>query len=152
MSDNLALLTNLVTILGLPIGIATYWIQRNIERDNEERLIYENLVSGYDDFLRLVLDNSDLRLWALKPAEGLDESQLDRLHVIFEILVSLFERAYILSFSEKMTAEQARRWAAWHSYMRDWCKREDFKARLPLLLPGSDARFSAYLMRIAESS
>lgn len=33
--------------------------------------------------------------------------------------------------------------------MREWCRREDFRDRLPSLLAGEDSAFASYLRRIA---
>jgi len=64
------------------------------------------------------------------------------------MLVSLFERAYLLMYDEKMSPEQLRRWHSWEDYMRDWCKRADFRATLPTLLEGEDPAFVAYLREL----
>jgi hypothetical protein len=34
--------------------------------------------------------------------------------------------------------------------MREWCRREDFRARLPDLLYGEDPAFATYLRRLAD--
>jgi hypothetical protein len=36
------------------------------------------------------------------------------------------------------------------SYMREWCRREDFRNALPLLLRGEDPEFQDYIRRVAE--
>jgi hypothetical protein len=48
-----------------------------------------------------------------------------------------------------MSPEKARRWNSWEDYMREWCRREDFAARLPVLLRGEDEEFAAYIRRLA---
>ena len=70
--------------------------------------------------------------------------------VIFDMLVSLFERAYLVAFKEHMTETERRRWNSWDDYMREWCRREDFHNALPLLLRGEDPEFQSYLRRIAQ--
>jgi hypothetical protein len=70
--------------------------------------------------------------------------------VIFDLLVSLFERAYLTAYSNKMTPRQRRRWNSWEDFMREWVRRDDFYYRLPRLLKGEDPEFVAYLQRIAE--
>lgn len=70
--------------------------------------------------------------------------------VLFEILVSLFERAYILVYEERMDKEELRLWASWEDYMREWCRRRDFREALPALLRGEDPDFAAYIRRLAE--
>ncbi len=69
--------------------------------------------------------------------------------IIFNMLISLFERAYLLLYDDKMSSRQQRRWLSWEDYMREWCRREDFRALLPVLLEGEDAEFSAYIRALA---
>jgi hypothetical protein len=69
---------------------------------------------------------------------------------MFEILVSLFERVYVLLYEDGMTGRQLRLWLSWEDFMREWCRREDFRARLPDLLYGEDPAFATYLRRLAD--
>jgi hypothetical protein len=72
------------------------------------------------------------------------------MQILFEILISLFERAYLTAYNENMTPEQRRRWHSWDDFMREWCRREDFHNSLPVLLQGEDMDFAAYIRRIDE--
>ena len=67
------------------------------------------------------------------------------------MLVSLFERAYLLLYEENLTPKQRRRWRSWDDYMREWCQREDFRALLPTLLRGEDPAFVEYLNSLLAS-
>ncbi len=143
------LLSYIVTVFGLPLAISAFiWEQRK-ERDNEEEEVYQLLSEAYTDFLKLVMANPDLKLRSQNEITDLTEEQLERIHVMFEILISLFERAYLLVYEEKMSGKQARRWASWDDYMREWCERDDFKKMLPRLLHGEDPDFSNYIRKIA---
>jgi hypothetical protein len=66
------------------------------------------------------------------------------------MLVSLFERAYLVAYKDEMTATERRRWNSWDDYMRDWSRRDDFFNALPLLLRGEDPAFQSYIKRIAQ--
>ena len=66
------------------------------------------------------------------------------------MLISLFERAYLLLYEEKMSAKQMRRWRSWEDYMGEWCRRGDFRSLLPRLLAGEDPEFSAYISMLAK--
>jgi hypothetical protein len=68
--------------------------------------------------------------------------------IAFNMLISLFERAYLLLYEPKMSTKQRRRWLSWEDYMREWCKREDFRARLPTLLEGEDEEFVGYVRKL----
>jgi hypothetical protein len=70
--------------------------------------------------------------------------------VIFDMLISLFERAYLVAWKPRMSDDEARRWNSWDDYMREWCRREDFHNALPLLLRGEDPQFQIHLRRIAD--
>jgi hypothetical protein len=144
------LLSYVVTVFGLPLAIATFiWEQRK-ERENEEEEVYQMLSDAYTDFLKLVIDNPDLKLRSQCHIESLSEEQQERMQVLFEILISLFERAYLLAYEENMSGKQLRRWRSWEDYMGEWCERADFRQLLPRLLHGEDPDFSAYIMKMAD--
>ena len=140
----------IVTVFGLPLGIFAFIWQQRKERENEEEAVYQMLSDAYTDFLKLVMQNPDLKLRSQTEINDLNEEQQERIHVIFEILISLFERAYLLAYEDNMSNKQRRRWASWDDYMREWCERDDFKYKLPRLLQGEDADFAAYIQKIAN--
>jgi hypothetical protein len=140
----------IVTVFGLPLGIFAFIWQQRKERENEEEAVYQLLSDAYTDFLKLVMQNPDLKLHSQATLNDLTEEQRERTNVIFKILIALFERAYLLAYDEKMSTKQARRWASWVDYMREWCERDDFKYTLPRLLQGEDAEFVAYIQKIAN--
>ena len=139
-----------VTVVGLPLAIATYIAQERKERRNEEEESWQRLSDSYIAFLKIVLDNPDLHLRTARSTPGLTAEQVERKMVIFDMLVVLFERAYLVAWEPDMSAEQARRWNSWEDWMREWCRREDFLNRLPVLLKGEDPGFAKYIQRIAD--
>ena len=143
------LLSYIVTVIGLPLAIFTFWREQLKERENEDEETYQLLSEAYTDFLKLVMGNPDLQLRSRVAAPHLSEEQHERRQVVFEILISLFERAYLLAFDDEMTEKQRRRWSSWDDYMREWCRRPDFRAMLPQLLEGEDADFAAYIRKVA---
>jgi hypothetical protein len=138
-----------VTVVGLPFAIAIFIFEQRKERDNEDEEAYQVLSDAYRDFLKLVLANPDLRLRSTTAAQDLSDEQRERQLVIFEMLISLFERAYLLAYDEDMSPRQARRWQSWDDYMREWCQREDFRELLPRLVQGEDPDYVRYIQRIA---
>lgn len=143
-----------VTVVGLPFAIGVFiWEQRR-ERENEDEQSYQLLADAYNEFLRVVIANPDLHLRSNTPTLNLTAEQEERMLIIFDMLISLFERAYLLAYAPDMPPDRARRWNSWEDYMREWVRREDFVLRLPVLLRGEDAEFAAYIRRLAleESS
>jgi hypothetical protein len=145
------LLSYIVTVIGLPLAILVFLYEQRKERDNEEEEVYQLLSDNYQDFLKVALANPDLRLFSAEENPRLSEEQAERKVIIFSMLVSLFERAYLLLYEEKMSPNQLRRWRSWEDYMREWCRRADFRASLPLLLRGEDPDFVSYIQTLVTS-
>ncbi len=146
----LEMLSMLVTIFGLPLAIFIFVYEQRKQRINEEEELYQMLTDGYTSFLTLSLDHSDLHLQSRTATTNLDAEQQDRLIAMFSILIALFERAYLVAYEPDMPERRRRRWASWEDFMREWCRREDFRAALPQLLPGEDPEFAVYIRQIAE--
>lgn len=143
-------LSYVVTIVGLPFAIVVFIKEQRKERMNDDEERYLQLSDEYAKFLRLVLENADLRLMTrTTPETPLTAEQIERRNILFEVLVAIFERAYILVYEDKMTRQASRLWQTWDDYMREWCAREDFCELLPELLQGEDPDFQNYIRRIA---
>jgi hypothetical protein len=139
-----------VTVIGLPLAIFLFLFEQRKERATDEDEVYQLLSNAYNDFLKVVIDNPDLRLRSEFATQDLSAEQQERMLIVFDMLISLFERAYLTAYSEHMTPLQRRRWNSWEDFMREWVRRDDFYLRLPKLLKGEDPEFAAYLRRIAE--
>lgn len=141
-----------VTVFALPFGIAVFVHEQRRERQNEDEELYQRLSDEYAEFCQLLLTNADLRLMTQSmPPRQMNEEQAERRNVLFDILISLLERAYILVYEEKMNEQTARLWASWDDYIRFWCRRDDFRSALPGLLEGEDVEFGNYIRKIAQN-
>ncbi len=67
-----------------------------------------------------------------------------RERVIFSILISIMERAYLM-YADRSYRVRQEQWDGWDGYIEDWCNRPNFAAVLPHLAPGFDERFGNYL-------
>ena len=143
-------LSYVVTIIGLPFAIVVFVQERRKERQNDDEELYLQLSDEYAKFLRLVLDHADLHLITRsQPASPFTSEQIERRNVLFELLISIFERAYILVYDERMGRQASRLWQTWADYIREWCRRPDFRELLPSLLQGEDPDFQSYIQKIA---
>ena len=143
-------LSYVVTVVGLPFAIAVFLWEQRRERQNDEEELYQRLSDEYAGFLKLALANADLALLRRGPPPALSEEQQERKRILFDLLVSLFERAYILVYEDDMARQTRRLWQSWEDWMREWCRRQDFRAALPSLLEGEDPDFVAHIRRIAD--
>lgn len=139
-----------VTTLGLPFAIFLFLYEQRKERDAEDEEAYQLLQDAYNDFLKIVLNNPDLQLRSAAMRSDLTDEQRERTLIIFEMLIALFERAYIVAYERDLRGAALRRWNSWDDFMREWCRREDFYYLLPQLLRGEDPDFAAYIRRIAD--
>ena len=147
--DTWELWSFIVTTLGLPFGIGIFLWQQRKERENEDEEGYQLLSDAYNDFLKVVLAHPDLQLRSNEPLQNRSSEQNERMLVVFDMLISLFERAYLVAYKPTMSEEERRRWNSWDDYMREWCRRDDFYNAMPLLLRGEDPDFQAYIRRVA---
>lgn len=148
--DFFELASFVVTVVGLPFAIGVFLFEQRRERENEEEEGYQLLSDAYNDFLKIVLANSDLQLRTNTALPNPTPEQNERMLVIFDMLISLFERAYLVAWKDDMSTTEQRRWNSWDDYMREWCRRDDFFNALPLLLRGEDPGFQTYIKRVAQ--
>src|SRR5512139_3539363 len=104
------LLSYIVTVISLPLAILVFLYEQRKERNNEEEEVYQLLSDNYQDFLKIVLANPDLRLFTPEQTPELSDEQRERMTIIFSMLISIFERAYLLLYEEDMKEKEARRW------------------------------------------
>jgi hypothetical protein len=138
-----------ITVFAFPFAIFLFLYEQRKERDSEDEEAYQLLQDAYNDFLKIVLDNPDLQLRSSTSRPDLGQHQRERILIIYEMLIALFERAYIVAYHPDLKGVALRRWNSWDDYMREWCRREDFFYLLPQLLRGEDPDFSAYIRHIA---
>ena len=141
-------LSNVVTVIGLPLAIAVFLFEQRKERENEEEEVYQQLSDSYQDFLKVALENADLRLLSGDTAPPLSDEQKERQLIMYIMLVALFERAYLLLFEDSMSPKQARRWNSWEDFILEWCDKPHFRSRLPQLLHGEDPGFVRYVEQL----
>ena len=149
-----------VTELGLPLAAFALWREARDERVNERKEIeqreeetYLRLSEQYTEFVQSVLRYPELGLHPRLPApHDLDPEQQARKLLFFELLIALFERAYILLYEDVLDPQGARRWQSWADYMTQWSARPDFRDALPDLLIGEDPAFSRYIRALCDAA
>ena len=128
-------LSYVVTVIGFPLAIAVFLMEKHKERRAEADALDQRLSDAYTSFLALVLDNADLHLFqAGSERDDLTVEQRERKSVLFAMLISVFEKAYITLYEREMGRHATRRWLSWEDDMREWCRRFDFREALPRLL------------------
>ena len=122
----LEILTSLITIIGAPIAVFLYFKDKKKERLDREYGTYNALDDKYIDFLNLCLENVDLGIYDMNVNENLTKEQLIRRNILFEILICLFERAFLMYRNhDKLNKQQ--QWLGWNAYVEDWFKVKSFR-------------------------
>ena len=145
-------LSYVVTVFGFPFAIIIFAYEQRKQRQTDEEELHLQLSDDYTDFLKLVLENSDLQLLRKdnNSSYELNSEQKERRFAIFGILIAIFERAYLLVYEEKMSKQTTRLWKSWEDFMGEWCRRKDFRSELPRLLEGEDDEFASHLVKVME--
>jgi hypothetical protein len=76
------LMSYIVTTISLPVAILVFLYEQRKERENEEQEVYQLLSDNYQDFLKVALDNPDLRLFSGEPKPELSTEQRERKMII----------------------------------------------------------------------
>ena len=143
------MLSYIVTVVGLPFALYVFLQEEKKERLNEQEEIYQKLADEYAEFSKILIDNADLQLLSgHSTADGmLTPEQREKRLIIFDLLTSLCERAYILIYEETMDKQTARLWQTWEDYINVWIERPDYRQALPGLLQGEDPDFGEYMKK-----
>ena len=135
-----------VTVVGLPVAIATFLIQKRKDRAAEEEKTFHQLDDSYILFQKLCLDHPDLDIFDPPIGESYkpNEEQIRRESAIFGIQISMFERAHIM-FRDKSKDFRANQWAGWEEYIKSYCYRHNFQREWKKIGSQFDKVFYKYM-------
>ena len=139
------LLSYIATVVGIPLALLTFVYQERKERQNEQEEIYDKLMGHYAEIQEKLFEYPELDL---HDQPSLDPETKRRQYILYEMLISLFERSFILLESEK-SPEYQRMWNSWVDYILQWLERPNFCAELPKLMKGEDPDFVAYISKLS---
>jgi hypothetical protein len=120
--------SHVIVIVGLPLAIIQYWKESSKERMDRRYEIYSSMDEKFVEWEKLCLEYPELDIHDVKDSVPvvLNEKQKKQEVILFTILFSIFERAYML-YSDESTQLKKSQWTGWDQYMQDYCKRENFR-------------------------
>jgi len=151
-SDMASFASNIVVIVGLPLAIFQYYSTTKEENLDREYEIYNSLDNEFKQWELLCLDHSELDIFDVAdsvPAK-LDARQMKEEVILFTVLFSLFERAYVL-YSDVDTEIKRSQWAGWDEYILSYCKRENFRTAWRISGNTFEEGFQNYMKRKIDS-
>ena len=151
LKSMLEMVTQLATIVGIPVGIYVYFVNKQRERSGREYQVYNSLDDKYIDFLKLCIQYPELKVSTGQTEENnqWSEEQEYRRSALYEILISLFERAYLLYNDESDRIKKAQ-FKGWQEYIHDWMKSKSFRKYWWLLGTQFDKTFKDYMNKLAK--
>jgi hypothetical protein len=135
LNDYLQVFAHLTTIAGVPTGIWLYYTEKQKEREAGEKerkareeKTFDELDDKYVEFMQLCLQHTDVDVFdpPLGDEYNPNPAQLRAEHALFAILISLFERAFVM-FEYQELAFRQRQWDGWESLMKAYCYRKAFR-------------------------
>lgn len=151
LKEILEILTYLSTILGIPLAIYLFYQEKKKERIDREWGTYNALDDKYVEFLRLCLENIDLDVFdiRMKSRNKMTNEQKRRELIIFTILISIFERAFLM-YRDQSSKIKKTQLLGWNDYILDWTKRDNFRKAWTVLGDQFDVDFINYMNKIFE--
>lgn len=137
------LLSYFATVIGIPLAIAIFIVQERKERQSEQEEIYDKLMDHYAEIQEKLFEHPELDQHDTPLA---DQEARRRQRILYEMLINLFERAFILLYGEKDPA-YVRMWNSWYDYIDLWVERPNFRALLPEMTVGEDPYFVDFMAR-----
>lgn len=144
--DYLDAISKLIVILGLPLAFIQYQRTKRKEKRDREYGTYNALDEKYLEFQQLCLKYPYLDIFDISdsnPGE-LNDSQKKEELIIFTMLFSIFERAYLL-YSDQYSNIKKRQWVGWDSYIKSFCQRKNFLEAWKVSGETFDTRFESYM-------
>ncbi len=138
-------LSYVATVIGIPMAIYIFAHQEKKERRIEQQEIYDKLMGHYTEIQNKLFEHPELDIHD-RPLENPEDSR--RQYILYEMVVSLFERSFILLHGEE-NPEYTRMWNSWLDYIKYWLSQENFRQALPKLMEGEDPDFVAYMSKIS---
>ncbi len=140
--------SKIVIILGLPLAFIQYRVTKRREKRDREYGTYNALDEKYLEYQQLCLKYPYLNIFDIpdkNPIELNEEQKKEEL-ILFTMLISIFERAYLLYTDQKSSIKE-KQWLGWDSYIKSFCKRANFLNAWEISGSTFDTEFEQYMKK-----
>ena len=144
-------ISKLIIILGFPLAFIQYMRTKHKEKQDREYGTYNSLDEKYLEFQKLCLEHPYLNIFDIPDdtPKLLNEQQKKEELILFTMLFSIFERAFLL-YSDQYSDVKKKQWTGWDSYIKSFCKRENFLQAWRKSGSTFDTDFENYMEKIIE--
>ena len=151
LKDIFQILSSATVLIGFPIAIYQYIRAKRREQFDREYQTYNSLDDKYMAYQKMCLENPELDIFDysdVTPTQLTDVQEKKQL-IAFTMLISLFERAYIL-YNDHSPDFRKRQWTGWEEYIEGFCKRKNFVNAWERSGEMFDTKFQAYMDKKIE--
>lgn len=133
-------------LVGLVLTVTSYRRNLRLERNRKEHQIFDELDNKYVEFMYKATEHPRLDLFSQPATSPRTPEELQQERALYAVLISIFERAYIL-FEEQ---SQGRQFEGWVRCMRSYCLRESFQKEWQAIGNQFDKNFQEKMALIIE--
>lgn len=146
IKDYLEVLSQVILLLGVPVGLYQYFQATKKEQLDREYGTYNALDEKYMDFEKFCFAHPELDIFDVPDsvATSLTAFQKKQELIAFTMLFSIFERAYLM-YSDQSTEIKRRQWTGWDEYIEDFWARENFRDAWKISGTTFDTNFEKYM-------
>lgn len=152
-------LSYVVSVTFIVPSAVIFILNQEAERRSRKETSHKYVIERHHQFLMLCLSHPEFGLETGRPQLMTDEKLLVQRDIIFDVLTSLFETAYI-TYSDSRYSFRKEQWAGWSAYIDRYACRPDYQEYWHRVmfcgeLEGDhsteyDARFDGYIVPIME--
>ena len=145
-----AFLADVATAFGLPIAAFVFWREKRRERHDREWGTYNSLDEKYIEYLKMCVEFPELDAYNYQLEDNVQLTNYEKTQrvALFEILVSILERSYLMYFDQSSKIKE-KQWVGWHNYIVGWKKDPRFAELWPKVSEQYDSDFVAYVNDIS---
>lgn len=155
---HLAAVASIITIIGVPIGVAVFIWEKRRERIDREYGTYLTLSSRYIEFLKMCFANPDLEIYetyldesCLPLLEKKDPKIVQKELILYTIFITMCEEAFLI-YLDHSSKTRTRQWAGWEEYIREYCLSPNFRMAWKVLGRQFDSRFVSHINKMLQET
>jgi hypothetical protein len=147
----LEIISYAIYLVGIPVGLLEALRKQRQRLDIEEQKVYTEVNDKYIDFLKLALEYPHLHVSDFSPADagtGLPPEQQIQQFIMYDMLTSIFERAFLLYDVDK--GAKSDEWPGWDRWIENYVKKLSYQAYMRKHIQENNCfgdAFQAYLLR-----
>jgi hypothetical protein len=137
-------LSNVATVVGIPLALGLFYLDRRRERWERRQKIYETPNALYAEYLRLCMEHPELDIFDVpSPTVNTPENKKKE-WIAFTLLVSMMESAYLL-YRDHPDRSRNSQWSGWIEYIQWWLSRPNFAEAWSMLSLQFDSDFVHFM-------